>query len=55
MAAPAGLDPAFPVITICETGARAGIAASVLARQGYDAIAVVGGGVLAVVGALQPV
>ncbi|HWB21764.1 MAG TPA: MBL fold metallo-hydrolase [Gaiellaceae bacterium] len=40
------LDPARPVVTICETGARAAIAASVLARQGYDARAVVGGGAL---------
>jgi glyoxylase-like metal-dependent hydrolase (beta-lactamase superfamily II)/rhodanese-related sulfurtransferase len=40
-----GLDPTRPVVTICETGARAAIAASVLARQGYDARAVVGGGV----------
>jgi hydroxyacylglutathione hydrolase len=39
------LDPSRPVVTICETGARAAIAASVLARQGYDARAVVGGGV----------
>jgi glyoxylase-like metal-dependent hydrolase (beta-lactamase superfamily II)/rhodanese-related sulfurtransferase len=38
------LDPDRPVVTICETGARAAIAASVLARQGYDARAVVGGG-----------
>jgi hydroxyacylglutathione hydrolase len=40
-----GIDPTRPVVTICETGARAAIAASVLARQGYDARAVVGGGV----------
>lgn len=39
------LDPDRPVVTICESGARAAIAASVLARQGYDARAVVGGGV----------
>jgi hydroxyacylglutathione hydrolase len=38
------LDLSRPVVTICETGARAAIAASVLARQGYDARAVVGGG-----------
>jgi hydroxyacylglutathione hydrolase len=40
-----GIDPSRPVVTICETGARAAIAASVLARQGFDARAVVGGGV----------
>lgn len=39
------LDPSRPVVTICESGVRAAIAASVLARQGYDARAVVGGGV----------
>ena len=34
-----------PVVTICESGARAAIAASLLAAQGVDARPVVGGGV----------
>jgi hydroxyacylglutathione hydrolase len=34
-----------PIVTICESGARAGIAASLLARRGLDARPVVGGGV----------
>ena len=34
-----------PIVTICESGARAGIAASLLARKGFDARPVVGGGV----------
>jgi hydroxyacylglutathione hydrolase len=34
-----------PVITICESGARAGIAASILAAQGVDARPVLAGGV----------
>ena len=33
-----------PVVTICESGARAGIAACVLAAQGIDARPVVDGG-----------
>ncbi len=40
-----GLDPARPVVTICESGARAGIAASVLAAAGFDARAVLHGGI----------
>ena len=36
-----------PVVTICETGARAGIAASILAAQGIDARPVLDGGVSA--------
>ena len=36
-----------PVVTICETGARAGIAASILAAQGVDARPVLDGGVSA--------
>jgi hydroxyacylglutathione hydrolase len=36
-----------PVITICESGARAGIAASILAAQGVDARPVLAGGVSA--------
>jgi hydroxyacylglutathione hydrolase len=34
-----------PVVTICESGARAGIAASILAAQGVNARPVLGGGV----------
>jgi hydroxyacylglutathione hydrolase len=34
-----------PVVTICESGARAGIAASVLAAAGVDARPVLGGGI----------
>jgi hydroxyacylglutathione hydrolase len=41
----AALDATKPVVTICESGARAAIAASVLAREGFDARAVVDGGV----------
>ncbi len=44
-APPAALDPARPVYTICASGARATLAASILARDGYDARPVVGGGV----------
>ena len=39
------LDATKPVVTICESGARAAIAASVLAREGFDSRAVVHGGV----------
>jgi glyoxylase-like metal-dependent hydrolase (beta-lactamase superfamily II)/rhodanese-related sulfurtransferase len=39
------LDPAKPVVTICESGARAAIAASLLAREGLDVSAVVDGGI----------
>ena len=49
----ATLDPDRPVVTICETGVRAAIAASVLARRGYNASAVVGGGVHEVAGAKE--
>jgi glyoxylase-like metal-dependent hydrolase (beta-lactamase superfamily II)/rhodanese-related sulfurtransferase len=42
---PAQLDPSRPVYTICASGARATLAASLLVRQGFDARAVVGGGV----------
>ena len=45
VAPPAELDPERPVVTICASGARAVLAASLLARQGFDARAVVGGGV----------
>jgi glyoxylase-like metal-dependent hydrolase (beta-lactamase superfamily II)/rhodanese-related sulfurtransferase len=41
----AALDATRPVVTICESGARAAIAASVLEREGFDARAVVGGGI----------
>jgi hydroxyacylglutathione hydrolase len=34
-----------PVVTICESGARAGIAASILEAKGYDARPVVDGGI----------
>jgi hydroxyacylglutathione hydrolase len=34
-----------PVVTVCESGARAAIAASVLAREGFDAHPVVDGGI----------
>jgi hydroxyacylglutathione hydrolase len=40
-----GLDTSKPVVTICESGARASIAASVLAAAGVDARPVLHGGV----------
>jgi rhodanese-related sulfurtransferase len=40
-----GLDPERPIVTICESGARAGIAASVLAAAGLDARPVLHGGI----------
>jgi rhodanese-related sulfurtransferase len=43
--APETLDRARPIVTVCESGARAGIAASVLEREGYDVRAVTGGGI----------
>ncbi len=39
------LDPAQPVVTICESGARAGVAASLLRSKGFDARAVADGGI----------
>jgi glyoxylase-like metal-dependent hydrolase (beta-lactamase superfamily II)/rhodanese-related sulfurtransferase len=39
------LDATRPVYTICASGARAMLAASLLARRGYDARPVTGGGV----------
>ncbi len=39
------LDDGKPVVTICESGARAGIAASVLAAAGVDARPVLEGGI----------
>ena len=40
-----GLERDKPVVTICESGPRAAIAASVLAREGFDARPVVNGGI----------
>jgi hydroxyacylglutathione hydrolase len=40
-----GLDTSKPVVTICESGARASIAASVLVAAGVDARPVVDGGI----------
>ena len=40
-----GLDPERPVVTLCESGARAGVAASVLAAAGLDARPVLHGGI----------
>ncbi len=40
-----GVDRDRPVVTICESGARAGIAASVLAAAGVDARPVLHGGI----------
>jgi len=39
------LDRGMPVVTICESGARATIAASLLRREGFDARPVASGGV----------
>jgi rhodanese-related sulfurtransferase len=39
------VDGGKPVVTICESGARAAIAASVLAAAGIDARPVLGGGI----------
>jgi hydroxyacylglutathione hydrolase len=39
------LDRSKPVVTVCESGPRAAIAASLLAREGFDARAVSPGGV----------
>jgi rhodanese-related sulfurtransferase len=44
-APPAELDRSRPVYSICASGARAMLATSLLARHGFDARAVVGGGV----------
>jgi rhodanese-related sulfurtransferase len=41
------LDRDRPVVTICESGARAAIAASVLAAAGFDARPVLEGGIRA--------
>jgi hydroxyacylglutathione hydrolase len=39
------LDQSKPVVTICESGPRAAIAASLLKREGFDARAVADGGI----------
>ena len=39
------LDRSKPVVTVCESGPRAAIAASLLAREGFDARAVSPGGI----------
>ena len=39
------LDRGAPVYTICVSGARATLAASLLVREGFDARPVIGGGV----------
>ncbi|MFL5929423.1 MAG: rhodanese-like domain-containing protein [Gaiellaceae bacterium] len=39
------LDRSRPVVTVCESGARAAIAASLLQREGFDVRAVAGGGI----------
>ena len=44
-AGPDGIDPSKPVVTICETGTRASIAASVLTAAGIEARPVLDGGV----------
>ena len=49
VAPPSELDERRPVYTICASGARATLAASLLVRQGFDARPVVGGGVEEVV------
>jgi glyoxylase-like metal-dependent hydrolase (beta-lactamase superfamily II)/rhodanese-related sulfurtransferase len=39
------LDRSKPVVTVCESGARAAIAASLLQREGFDVSAVADGGI----------
>jgi hydroxyacylglutathione hydrolase len=39
------LDRTKPVVTVCESGPRAAIAASLLQRDGFDVSAVAGGGI----------
>jgi hydroxyacylglutathione hydrolase len=39
------LERSKPVVTVCESGPRAGIAASLLQREGFDVSAVAGGGI----------
>jgi rhodanese-related sulfurtransferase len=43
-----------PIVTICETGPRAAIAASILASHGFDAHPVVDGGIDSWVAAGRP-
>ena len=43
-----------PLVTICETGPRAAIAASILSARGYDARAVANGGIDAWAAAGKP-
>jgi hydroxyacylglutathione hydrolase len=38
------LEAGKPVVTVCESGPRAAIAASILVREGFDARPVLGGG-----------
>src|SRR5581483_11503844 len=40
-----GLPTDRPIVTVCESGARAAIAASILVAHGYDARPVLDGGV----------
>ena len=42
---PGALDRSKPVVTVCESGPRAGIAASLLQREGFDVSAVTDGGI----------
>ena len=42
---PGALERSRPVVTVCESGARATIAASLLQREGFDVSAVAEGGV----------
>jgi rhodanese-related sulfurtransferase len=44
-----------PIVTICEKGPRAAIAASILAARGYDARPVVNGGITSWAGAGKPI
>jgi len=39
------LDRSRPVVTVCESGSRAAIAASLLQREGFDVRAVTNGGI----------
>jgi hydroxyacylglutathione hydrolase len=40
-----GLDPHRPIVTICESGGRAGVAASILTAAGLDARPILHGGI----------
>jgi glyoxylase-like metal-dependent hydrolase (beta-lactamase superfamily II)/rhodanese-related sulfurtransferase len=42
---PGALDRSKPVVTVCESGPRAAIAASLLQREGFDVSAVADGGI----------